>query len=166
MPDSTIDPNVLATLVPIKALSPEHCRELASMSEMCIFSKGDVIFKQGQKVEKIIYLISGEVALIMDDEPVKRVQGGSKVSKLPLEQGKRYMHTVKALMDVTCVKVDQDELDSMLAWDNKSDGIAVQEIDHSEDESDDRQKFSVVFRQLIFSQYLCAWKRNIIRPER
>ena len=140
MSDSTIDPNVLATLVPIKALSPEHCRELASMSEMCTFSKGDVIFKQGQKVEKIIYLISGEVALIMDDEPVKRVQGGSKISKLPLEQGKRYMHTVKALMDVTCVKVDQDELDSMLAWDKSGSsggGIDVQEIDHNEEESDD-----------------------------
>jgi len=137
MPDSTIDPNVLATLVPIKALSPEHCRELAGNSELSTFSKGDVIFKQGQKVEKIIYLISGEVALIMDEEPVKRVQGGSKISKLPLEQGKRYMHTVKALMDVTCVKVDPDELDSMLAWDNKSDGINVQEINHSEDESDD-----------------------------
>ncbi len=137
MPDSTIDPNVLATLVPIKALSPEHCRELAGNSELCTFSKGDVIFKQGQKVEKIIYLISGEVALIMDDEPVKRVQGGSKISKLPLEQGKRYMHTVKALMDVACVKVDSEELDSMLAWDNKSDGIAVQEIDHNEEESDD-----------------------------
>ena len=140
MPDSTIDPNVLATLVPIKALSPEHCRELASKSELCTFSKGDVIFKQGQKVDKIIYLISGEVALIMDDEPVKRVQGGSKISKLPLEQGKRYMHTVKALMDVACVKVDPDELDSMLAWDKSGgsgDGIDVQEIDHSEEESDD-----------------------------
>ncbi len=137
MSDSTVNPNDLATLVPIKALSPEHCRDLASKSELCAFSKGDVIFKQGQKVEKIIYLLSGEVALIMDDEPVKRVQGGSKVSKLPLEQGKRYMHTVRALMDVTCVKVDQDELDSMLAWDNKSDGIAVQEIDHGEEESDD-----------------------------
>jgi CRP-like cAMP-binding protein len=140
MPDSTIDPNVLATLVPIKALSPEHCRELASKSELCTFSKGDVIFKQGQKVEKIIYLISGEVAQIMDDEPVKRVQGGSKISKLPLEQGKRYMHTVKALMDVACVKVDPDELDSMLAWDKSGgsgSGIDVQEIDHSEEESDD-----------------------------
>ncbi len=140
MPDSTIDPNVLATLIPIKALSPEHCRELASKSELCTFSKGDVIFKQGQKVEKIIYLISGEVALIMDDEPVKRVQGGSKISKLPLEQGKRYMHTVKALMDVACVKVDPIELDSMLAWDKSGSsggGIDVQEIAHSEEESDD-----------------------------
>jgi CRP-like cAMP-binding protein len=143
MPDSPVDPNVLATLVPIKMLSPEHCRELATKSELCTFSKGDVIFKQGQKVEKIVYLTSGEVALIMDEEPVKRVQGGSKISKLPLEQGKRYTHSAKALMDVTCVKVDPDELDSMLAWDKPGGsggpggGIDVQEIDHSEDESDD-----------------------------
>ena len=140
MTDSTIDPNVLATLVPIKALSPEHCRELASKSELCTFSKGDVIFKQGQRVEKIIYLISGEVALIMDEEAVKRVQGGSKISKLPLEQGKRHKHTAKALMDVACIKVDSVELDSMLAWGNSGSsggGIDVQEIDHNEEEGDD-----------------------------
>jgi CRP-like cAMP-binding protein/rhodanese-related sulfurtransferase len=142
MSDSPVDPNVLATLVPIKMLTPEHCRELATKSELCTFSKAEVIFKQGQKVEKIIYLTSGEVALIMDEEPVKRVKGGSKISKLPLEQGKRYTHSAKALMDVTCIKVDPDELDSMLAWDksggsSSSSGIDVQEIEHGEDESDD-----------------------------
>jgi len=155
MSDSNIDPNVLATLVPIKALSHEHCRELAEKSELCTFSKGDVIFKQGQKVQKIIYLWSGEVALIMDEEVVKRVKGGSKMSKLPLEQGKRYMHTAKAMMDVTCIKVDPDELDIMLSWDKSGGsggGIAVQEIDHSEEESDDdwmaRLLSAKVFRRI------------------
>jgi len=142
MSDSSVDPNVLATLVPIKMLTPEHCRELAAKSELCTFTKGDVIFKQAQKVEKIIYLMSGEVALIMDEEPVKRIKGGSKISKLPLEQGKRYTHSAKALMDVTCIKVNPDELDNMLAWDKSggsgaSGGIDVQEIDHDEEESDD-----------------------------
>ena len=136
MPDSAIDPNEFATLVPIKALSPEHCRDLAKQSEVCTFAKGEFIFKQGQRVEKIIYLTSGEVGLIMDGEPTTRVKGGSKLSKLPLEQGKRYTHTARALMDVTCIKVDPDDLDSMLAWE-KSGGIAVQDIDESEDESDE-----------------------------
>jgi CRP-like cAMP-binding protein len=140
MQDSTIDPNEFATLVPMKALNPDRCRELASQSELCTFAKGDVIFKQGQAVEKIIYLRSGEVAMIMDEEPVKRIKGGSKISKLPLEQGKRYTHTAQALMDVTCIKVDPDELDHMLSWDKSGGsggGIDVQEIEHSEDESDD-----------------------------
>ena len=60
MSDSSVDPNVLATLVPIKMLTPEHCRELAAKSELCTFTKGDVIFKQAQKVEKIIYLMSAD----------------------------------------------------------------------------------------------------------
>jgi len=136
MSDSSIDPNILATLVPIKALNPEQCRELAKQSELSTFAKGDIIFKQGQRVEKIIYLSSGEVGLSMDGEPVRRIKGGSKLSKLPLEQGKRCTHTAVALMDVTCIKVDPDELDSMLSWD-KSGGYEVQEIDHGEDENDD-----------------------------
>lgn len=114
-------------MVPIKALNPDRIRELAGKSEVCQVAKGEYIFKQGGIVKHIIYLLSGEVGMIQDGEPVKRVAAGSKMSKLPLEQGKAHVYSAQALTEVTVIKVDPDILDSMLEWD-KSGGYEVQDI--------------------------------------
>lgn len=132
---TTIEPVEFATLVPIKALNPDHCRELAEKSEVCKIQKGQLVFKQGGVVSHIIYLLSGEVALTSDGETKKCVKGGSKISKLPLEQGTAYVHTAQAITDVTVVKVDADALDMMLTWD-QSGGYEVQELDNGDSEDD------------------------------
>ena len=137
MSNITVDLDEFATLVPIKALNPDRCRELAEKSEVCLVRKGTEVFAQGEDVTHIIYVLAGHVELLKDGEATKRVKGGSKMSKLPLEQGKHYQHTARALTDLKYVKVDPDELDMMLSWD-QSGGYEVQDIhgDESEDEGD------------------------------
>jgi len=125
-----------ATLVPIKALNPDHVTELAKKSEVCLVRKGTEIFAQGDNVTHIIYVLAGHVELLKDGVGAKRVQGGSKMSKLPLEQGRQYQHTARALTDLKYIKVDPDDLDMMLSW-NQSGGYEVQDIGaDSEDEGD------------------------------
>jgi len=127
MQQHVIDISEFGTLVPIKALSSEHCRELADKSQPCQFTQGQTIFQQGDRVTEIIYLMAGEVEIFAEGASPRRIKGGTKLSKLPLEQGKTYQHSARAVTDATCIKVDPDTLDIMLSWD-QSGGYEVQEI--------------------------------------
>ena len=135
MSDNTVDLIEFASLVPIKALGMEHCRELLSQSEVCEVSKGQLIFTQGEATASIVYVMSGEVELLVDNKGVKRIKGGTRLAKLPLEQGKIFQHTALALTDTVCVKVDSNTLDIMLTWD-QSGGYEVQDLNEAEEDDD------------------------------
>lgn len=137
MSDDAVDLIEFASLVPIKALGMEHCRELLSQSEVCSINKGEVVFSEGEAMQSIVYVVSGEVGLQIDNKNVKNIKGGSRLAKLPLEQGKVYQHTARAMTDLVCVKVDPNTLDIMLTWD-QSGGYEVQDLHDSADaEGDD-----------------------------
>ena len=148
MSNTTVDLAEFASLVPIKALPTDRVRELAEKSEVCVVKKGTEVFTQGNTVSHIIYVLAGHVELIKDDVSSKRVKGGSKMSKLPLEQGKVYQHTARALSDVKYIKVDPDELDIMLSWD-QSGGYEVQDI-HGEDSDDEGDWMSKLLQSKVF----------------
>lgn len=135
MSDNAVDLIEFASLVPIKALGMDHCRDLLNQSEVIEVNKGQIIFSQGEPAASIVYVMSGNVELLIDDKAVKKLKGGSRIAKLPLEQGKTYQHTARAASDVVCVKVDPDTLDIMLTWD-QSGGYEVQDLDDAEEDDD------------------------------
>lgn len=149
MKNAVVDPAVLVTLVPIKALSHEHIRELANQSQLCTIAQGQLIFKQGDPVESIVYVLSGEVELVVDDEVTRTVQGGSRPSKLPLVQGKICQASARAKTEVSCVKIDPDTLDVMLTWD-QSGGYDVQELDHSAEEEEGGDWMAKLLQAKVF----------------
>jgi CRP-like cAMP-binding protein len=117
-------------------LGMDHCRELLNQSEVKMFAKGAFLFEQGAEATSILYVMSGEVALIIDGKVQKRIKGGTRIAKLPLEQGNHFQYTARALTDVVCVSVDQNTLDVMLTWD-QSGGYEVQELDTPTEDDDD-----------------------------
>ncbi|WP_455210185.1 cyclic nucleotide-binding domain-containing protein [Kaarinaea lacus] len=127
----TIDPMTLSDLVPIKSLSPDHCQELANKSELVTLPQGRFLFKSGDPSERIIYLLAGQVELQNDKGESRVIVGGSKASKLPLEQAKVYRASALAKTEVTFIKVDPNLLDIMLTWE-QSGGYEVQELAGSE----------------------------------
>lgn len=135
MSDDAVDLIEFATLVPIKALGMEHCRELLNQSKVCVVNRGQLIFSQGDPAESIVYVMSGDVELLLDNKGVKLIKGGSRLAKLPLEQGKVFQHTARVISDAVCVKVDPNTLDIMLTWD-QSGGYEVQDLDGAGDEDD------------------------------
>lgn len=128
MQDGVVDPLQLATLVPIKALGMEQCRELASQSVRYRVVQGQKVFEQGDVVDNIVYVMEGEVELLAGDTVVKQVVGGTRLAALPLEQGKIHQHSAHAVTDVTCIKLDPNILAIMLAGDPTG-GYEVQELD-------------------------------------
>jgi len=131
-----IDPLILSDLVPIKALSPDHLHELAAKSELIEAATGKVLFKNGDAAERIIYLLEGEIELKTESGISRKIAGGSKMSKLPLEQGKVHQYTASAKSNVKYLRVDPNLLDIMLTWEQAG-GYEVQELDTSSANEDD-----------------------------
>ncbi len=122
-----INQEILADLVPIKSLSPDHCQELAAKSELVTLPQGRYLFKAGEKSDRIVYLLKGQVEMQAGNSPAQVIIGGSKPSKLPLEQNKIYRSSALAKSEVTFLKVDSNLLDIMLTWE-QSGGYDVQEL--------------------------------------
>lgn len=134
--ETTIDLIEFSSLVPIKALGMEHCGELLKQSEVTTVAKGELLFEQGADSKNILYVMSGEVELLVNGKAEKHIKGGTRLAKLPLEQGTHYQYTARALTDVVCVSVDSNSLDIMLTWDQTG-GYEVQELDSFHNDSDD-----------------------------
>jgi CRP-like cAMP-binding protein len=128
---ATVDLIEFSSLVPIKALGMEHCGELLNQSEVTAVAKGGLLFEQGAESTSILYVMVGEVELLIDGKAEKHIKGGTRLAKLPLEQGKHFQYTARALTDVVCVSVDPNTLDIMLTWD-QSGGYEVQDLDESQ----------------------------------
>lgn len=130
-----VDTVQFSKLIPIKALTPEQCRELAEGSEWCEIPAGDFIFREGDENKHVVYVLSGPVEMTMDGTVQRMIIGGTNAATLPLEQGKTHRLSAQAKAPVKCVKVDAETLDVMLSW-NPSSGYEVQEIGEVEEESD------------------------------
>ncbi|VAX02676.1 hypothetical protein MNBD_GAMMA19-16 [hydrothermal vent metagenome] len=136
MQEATLDLIEFSSLVPIKALGMAHCRELLDQSEVSVVGKGGVVFEQGAEAKNILYVMAGEVELYINGKMEKRIKGGTRLAKLPLEQGRYYQYAALALTDVICVSVDPAVLDGMLSW-GQAGGYEVQELDGVHDDSAD-----------------------------
>ncbi|NOX92539.1 MAG: cyclic nucleotide-binding domain-containing protein [Gammaproteobacteria bacterium] len=136
MQEVTIDLIEFSSLVPIKALGMVQCRELLDQSEVSVVAKGGLIFERGTEAKNILYVMAGEVELHIDGKMAKRITGGTRLARLPLEQGNHYQYAARALTDVICVSVDPDALDVMLSW-GQPGGYEVQELDSAHDDDDD-----------------------------
>ena len=133
-----IEPAQLAFFVPIKTLTPDHLKELAEKSNLLPVQKGRVVFKQGDKLDRISYLLKGTVELSDATGEKRQVTAGTQASSLPLEQGTVHQCTARALTDSFIVLVDPNLLDIMLTW-TQSGGYEVQELatDDSADNGED-----------------------------
>jgi len=130
-----VEPAWLANFVPIKTLTPDHLKELAEKSKLVPLPNGRHLFKQGDKLERISYLLKGTVMVILPDGSQRQVTARTQAACLPLEQGPVHTRSCVAKTDCLIVMVDPNLLDIMLTW-TQSGGYEVQELDHDSDGED------------------------------
>ncbi len=123
-------------LVPLKALAPGDCRELAKQAKVGLYAKGSPIFDRGDPAKTMVFLIDGEVELF-SAQGTRVVRGDSPEALDALSQSSPRHCSAKALRDSTIAFVDRDRLDLLLTW-AQSGAVEVQEIGGSGDgESED-----------------------------
>ncbi len=123
-------------LVPMKALAPGDCRDLAKQAKVGGYARGQPIFDRGDPAKTMVFLIEGEVELI-SEQGTRVVRSDSAEALDPLSQSSPRHCSARALRDSTVAFIDRERLDLMLTW-AQSGAVEVQEIGGSGDgDSDD-----------------------------
>ena len=131
-----MDRNLLASLVPINAMTPYNLELLAKQTEVETLPKGAQLFAQGDVDDKTVYLLSGEVVLCTNDpqdsKASRHIVGGTHLARYALAQLKPRQYTGLAATPVTILRIDSNLLDHLLSWDQMA-SYEVTELDAGED---------------------------------
>jgi CRP-like cAMP-binding protein len=140
-PQTDIDLNdVLRTLVPISNLSKDSIAQIAASSNVRSFSKGYIVFHEGDTDEYAYYLLDGELELVSTNSTNFHIVSGTDDARYPLAQFQPRQYTAKAVEDSLVLAINRSFLDSLLIG-NKSEesftdsGVEVNDIDS--DDTDD-----------------------------
>lgn len=124
-----VDKSDLAKLVPLDSLSEDNYNDLVKNSSVEKYPAGTVLFKQGDVDRYAIYVLKGTVVLSSNDSTMERtVEGGTEDGLYAIAQLKPRQNTGTARTDVLIFKVDSDQLDRLLTWDQVT-GISVIEME-------------------------------------
>ncbi|MEQ1440574.1 cyclic nucleotide-binding domain-containing protein, partial [Fontimonas sp. SYSU GA230001] len=137
MSETTIDPSLFATLIPLNALRLESQRDLARKSSVGTARKGEILFRIGDTATRALYVLSGDVELLdAQGKSVSRIRAGEPASFHRIaHQSPRKVQAVCA-SEVKYLAVDAGLLDVMLTWDQTG-SFEVGELNDSTESSDD-----------------------------
>jgi len=122
-----VDRALLKTFVPPSALNTENFHELAGKAVIEDVPQGRTIFKAGDNDRKTIYLVDGELDLVMPTGQKLPLKSGTEAARHPIGNQQPRKHTAVAKTACKITRIDSDLLDILLTWDQMS-GIEVGEI--------------------------------------
>lgn len=107
---------ILKSLAPIGALSESRLRELAALLYVERVSRQLDPFRLQPAGGKMVYLLRGELALMLPNGQAAVLVGGSEDARYPV--GRRIaFNAAKAITDLELIRIDDDLVDIMLTWD-------------------------------------------------
>lgn len=113
-----VDMETLAGLEPISSLSAGRVRDLAAKTPVETVTQGACLFAEGNRDRKLVYLLSGEIELRSKTNPrVITISAGTRESWQPIDNKQPRQWTAVALGDVEIIRIDMEQFDQMLTWD-------------------------------------------------
>lgn len=106
--------NTLKNLVPLNVLSESDLNEMARTLQPQIVSRGEFVFRQGDKAQENVYLLFGELQLLSDLRNLDTVVAGTETACLPVAQHFPRMMSARAGTDVTVLRVDSRQLNELI----------------------------------------------------
>jgi CRP-like cAMP-binding protein len=133
---------VLRTLEPLSSLGADKLEELANKSTVEELPPGRVIFRQGEKDRRCVYLLAGQIELQTTGNPnLEIVKAKTLESKYPIAQEIPRPSTCRTKTNAVLLYIDSDLLEFLMD-DTPSGTYEVTEIHVSEDpESDWMMRF-------------------------
>lgn len=107
----------LQSLEPIRGLSSLRLDELVRLSQCASFSIGDDPLLAMPQGRQFVYLLSGELRLILPDGSMQILVGGCDEAHWPIGYKSAAPRASKAITEVVLLGLDFDLLDIMMTWD-------------------------------------------------
>ncbi|MBC8211817.1 MAG: cyclic nucleotide-binding domain-containing protein [Gammaproteobacteria bacterium] len=127
-----IDPSSIKELSPINSLNSENIQDLIKKVKSEVIQTGHYLFKIGDMDKSHVYVIKGDIELVVDKKIVKTISGGSAESKHPLAHSFPRTVSARAKTPSVIVRVNSDMLDIMLTWDQTG-SYSVESLEESDD---------------------------------
>ena len=125
---------LLSTLAPLNSIAKQHQSDIAEKCNIENVGMREILFKEGEKDNKHIYLVQGTVELLKNNEVVKviKAEDGEKLRQ-PLAHNQPRALTGRAGGHCKIVRIDSNMLDVVLTW-NQTGTYQVDEINDIEGE--------------------------------
>jgi len=135
------------SLVPINAMREHHVLALLDNIEQLLFFKGDTLLSQGDSTPFLMYLLHGEILLTHADGRSRIINAQSHL--LPIVQFQKECFSAEAITDCKVLKVDKQQLDSLLTWSQVADYMEV-DIAYQRELDDDVEWMTTVLNSNLF----------------
>ena len=113
-----VDVETLQGLEPISSLSAERLIDLAAKTFVETAKAGDILFKEGESDRKLVYLLNGEIELQSNSgQTIKAITAGMPETWHPIANKQPRQLSGVATTDVELLRIDSDQFDQMLTWD-------------------------------------------------
>lgn len=149
MTQESIDKRLLQTFVPVNALSGDQLDWLLDQQEVARYEAGDILFRQGDRDNTTIYLLSGEVELFSERGERTVVSAGDTASWHPLGHFQPRRDNARALTEVSVVRFDSFRLDTILSWDQSA-GYVILDINANAAYQHDRDWMIRLLKSKLF----------------
>lgn len=112
----------LSRLEPIRGLSIPRLQELAGLCqvEVCPIGGNPFAVKGAQLGAQFVYLLSGELKIVLADGSVRLMVGRCGIANWPIGYKTVAPTSCKAVTEVRLLRLDFDLLDLMMTWDELS----------------------------------------------
>lgn len=97
--------DILKQLFPIRTLSDEELNAFVLGRKSEIYERGAVLFKAGEPIESIHYLLEGTVLMELGGGETYEVTADTAKARFPLCCGKQYSATARAQTDIQILRV-------------------------------------------------------------
>ncbi|VAW51963.1 hypothetical protein MNBD_GAMMA06-2116 [hydrothermal vent metagenome] len=118
---------------PLDSLSPENLKKIAEKLDVAELKQGDAVFNEGDKDNRHVFLYTGNVDLIKADKTLKVIEAGTASAKSAIAHIIPRNFSCIASSDSVVFKVDAEQLDLMLAWDQTG-NFQVEELSDGDDD--------------------------------
>lgn len=111
---------LMCRLEPIRGLSPRRLAELARLCRSAVGAPGSDPLRELGGGEQFVYLVAGELKIVLPDGSMRLLVGGCDAANWPLGYKTVMPVSSKAVTEVELLSVDFDLLDIMMTWDELS----------------------------------------------
>lgn len=110
----TLDKAHLSRLAPLNILSPELLDELIRHAAIRQLPPGQKAFEAGEKDNRAVFLLSGQLALVSEGRPPTLLKAGSTAASQPLANHQPRQTTALASTNVTILSIDAQLLEELI----------------------------------------------------
>lgn len=125
---NSVDTKILKTFSLLGELSLDKLEELAEKSSVSTIPPNRIVFRQGEKDKRIIFLLSGHLELAKTGNPkTESIRSKTSAATKPIAEAFPRTHSCKTKTECTLLNIDRDLLE-ILQQDDNSGLIEVEEL--------------------------------------